>query len=117
MTAPATELDADGDPCDRCAERPACDYDRLGLEDGEGAALTGLTSHMARALAHLRDAWCDAAAGNAEAIEEALAVLFARSHSMASQRRIMEHVLDAGHDGGAELVQRIRRREPGSVRP
>lgn len=98
--------------CDRCAARPACDYERLGLEDDQGAALTGFTSRMARALAHLRDAWCSADEGNASAIEEALAVLFERSHSMDSQRAIMEAVLFYDHDRGGALVERIRRRSP-----
>ena len=65
-----------------------------------GAALTGFTGRMAKALSHLRDAWISADAEHARTIEEALSV-FARSHSMRSQRRSMETIL------GDTLMERI----------
>ena len=92
--------------CQACAGPRTCDYHRLGLSD-EGACLTGFTSRLAKAVAHLRDAWCNADAGNAAAIEHALAVLLEESHSARYQREVMETILAHDHYRGAELVRKI----------
>jgi sulfite reductase beta subunit-like hemoprotein len=74
-----------------------CDFDRLGLTDGQLAALTGFTTRAVRALAHLREAWVNADSDNAEAVEASIRALV-QGHSFESRtmREICRAVLSVG---------------------
>jgi hypothetical protein len=90
--------------CDACARRPDCE--RLGLAPGDD--LSGFTSRLVRALAHLREAWCGADPRNAAAIEAAIRALFEGSHSVQDSRAMMERVLVHGLDRPGRLLEKIR---------
>ncbi|MGH9811505.1 MAG: hypothetical protein ACRD4T_00065 [Candidatus Acidiferrales bacterium] len=77
---------------------PARECPELGLDDSERAVLTGFTFRAAQALAHLRDTWSVADADNAAAIETALKLLFAQSHSFRRNRDVFLRVLTHGFD-------------------
>ena len=75
----------------------ACDWDQLGLTDSEGAGLTGFTTRMVDALAHLREAWCVADNSNAQAIEAGILAMM-QGHSFQRNRRLVAKVLSARLD-------------------
>ncbi|HYZ88311.1 MAG TPA: hypothetical protein VE620_03340 [Myxococcales bacterium] len=84
------------------------DCQRLGLTDGQYAALTGFTGRAVRALAHLREAWSVADQDHAAAIELAIrAIVDARE--LRRIQPLCARVLTAGFDEGrgAELLARV----------
>lgn len=85
-----------------------CHRKRLGLTNDELAMLTGFTSRMVAALAHLREAWIAADGQNARAIEHALRVLFAESHSLHDNAETMIKVLLHSHERGDEMLRGLR---------
>lgn len=87
--------------------KPDCHHSRLGLNQYQLASLTGFSSRVVAALAHLREAWCIADEENRCAIEAALRVLFTQSHSLCEYPRTVQAVLSHGLDTGlaAELTE------------
>lgn len=78
------------------------DCDRLGLTDDQEAGLTGFTSRMVGALAHLREAWCVADASNRVAVEHAIRGLLS-GHSAADNPAVVRAVLGCGLDSPERL--------------
>ena len=65
---------------------------RLGLKQRQAAALTGFTSRVCGALAHLREAWRNADADNRRTVETAIRSLL-EGHSLQQQRELAVLVL------------------------
>lgn len=78
------------------SRRPA-DCRNLGLTDAQLAGLTGFTGRAVPALAHLREAWVIADAGNRAAVEVSIRVLLL-GHSMREIPHMSAAVLRAGLD-------------------
>lgn len=74
-----------------------CDWEALGLTDDEGAGLTGFTTQMVEALAHLRRAWLSADDGNARAIVLGIRAMM-EGHSFFRNAHLVAKVLSAGLD-------------------
>ncbi|MGH7730365.1 MAG: hypothetical protein ACRENJ_03855 [Candidatus Eiseniibacteriota bacterium] len=81
------------------------DCDTLGLDDRQRAALTGFSSRVVGALAHLREAWCVADPENRAPLDMAIRALLA-THSLAEIPASCDRVLTYGLDDG--LAERMR---------
>lgn len=90
----------------------ATDFDchprHRGLTDDERAMLTGFTSRMSAAFAHLREAWINADGVNKIAIEHALRVLFAESHSVQDNAQLFTKILLHDHERGDEMLRGLK---------
>lgn len=78
------------------AKRYDCDHE-LGLSREERACLSGFTYRAVGALAHLREAWCNADENNRRAVEAAIRALL-DGHSCQTIRGLCKKVLGAGLD-------------------
>jgi hypothetical protein len=88
--------------------KPDCHHSQLGLTPGQRAALTGFTHRAVAALAHLREAWCNADPNNRAAVEASIRALL-DGHSMRDMRVGCADVLRAGlgHETALQLLRSV----------
>lgn len=86
-------------------QRYDCDHE-LGLDTLDRARLGGFSLRAMQALAHLREAWCQADAQNRVVVEAAIQTLLA-SHTLRTHYALCFKVLASGLDDPAPLVSAV----------
>lgn len=100
--------------------KPQCEHDcrsdRLGLQQEQLGALTGFTRRAFAALAHLREAWLVADAGNVRGVEAAIRGLL-ESRSMREARGLVAQALrnEVASDQAPGLLMAVGLTAPGLV--